>query len=96
MESCGFEAHYSVDGLLPASSTTVKIMSRGIRAIQADLDGQAFPVRQGLELPETLAFEQNAVAEHSHLHPFQAILQHREDVVRDERFASSQEEFRHP
>src|SRR6266849_7553108 len=96
MDSCGFEAHDGVDGLLPASSTTVKIMSRGIRAIQADLDGQALPVRQGLELVQTLAFEQNAVAEHVDVHPFQAILQHREDVVQDEWFASCQEEFRHP
>src|SRR6266568_9603807 len=96
MESRGFEAHDGVDGLLPASSTTLNIMSRGIRAIQADLDGQALTVRQGLQLPETLACEQNAVAEHSHPHPFQAIGQHREDVVQDKWFASCQEEFRHP
>src|ERR671925_1881505 len=84
MESCGFEAYNGVDGLLPASGSTVEIMSRGIRAIQADLDGQALPVWQDLELPETLAFEQNAVAEHGDLHPFQAVVQHRKDVVQDE------------
>ncbi len=53
-------------------------------------------MRQGLELPETLAFEQNAVAEHSHQHPFQAIVQHREDVMQDEWLTSGQKEFLHP
>src|SRR5215469_4699587 len=84
MESCGFEPPNRVDGLPPASGTAVNIMSRGIRAIQADLDGQALPVRQGRELPETLAFEQNAVAEHGDMHPFQTVVQHRKDVVQDE------------
>src|SRR5258708_38741027 len=96
MESCGFEAQDGVDGLLPASSTTVNIMSRGIRAIQADLDGQALPVRQGLELPETLAFEQNAVAEHSHPHSVQSVVQHREDDLNDEWRASCHERLSQP
>src|SRR5258708_30211059 len=91
MESRSFETHNGIDSLLPASRPPVHIMCCCTRPIQTDLDGQPLPVRQRLKLLQTFAFKQNAIAEHCHLHPFQAIGEHREDVVENEWFASCHE-----
>ena len=96
MEAFGFEPPDRVYRFLPASSTAIEVMYSGIRAIEADLDRQALAVGQHFKLLEALPFQQNAVAEHSDLHSFQAVAQHREDVVQDEWFASCKEEFCHP
>src|SRR6266567_7573620 len=86
MEAFGFEPPDRVYRFLPASSTAIEVMYSGIRAIEADLDCQALAVGQHLELLEALPFQQNAVAEHGDQHSFQAVAQHREDVVQDEWF----------
>src|SRR5439155_25025565 len=95
MEAFGFEPPDRVYRFLPASSTAIEVMYSGIRAIEADLDRQVLVVGQHLKLSEALPFQQNAVAEHSDLHSFQAVAQHREDVVQDEWFTPGKKDLRH-
>src|SRR5256885_3964313 len=95
MEAFGFEPHDRFYRFLPASSTAVEVMYSSIRAIEADLDRQALAVGQRLKLLEVLPLQQNAVAEHGDLHSFQAVAQHREDVVQDEWLTSGKKNLRH-
>src|SRR2546429_9934555 len=95
MEAFGFEPPDRVYRFLPASSTAIEVMYSGIRAIEADLDRQAPAVGQHFKLSEALPFQQNAVAEHSDLHSFQPVAQHREDVVQDEWFTPGKKDSRH-
>src|SRR5438132_13367761 len=95
MEAFCFESPDRIYRFLPASRTAVEVMYRSTGAIEADLDRQAFAVGQRLQLLEALSFQQNAVAEHGDLHSFQAVAQHREDVVQDEWLAPGEQELRH-
>src|SRR5215470_16087969 len=95
MNACKQQALDCIDGLLPASCATVKIMCCGVGTIQADLDGQAVTKGQGPKLLQPLSFQQNAVAQYCDMHMLQAIADHIKDVVQDERLASREKEFRH-
>src|SRR5260370_4353128 len=95
MKVFGFEPPNRVYGFLPASSTAIEVMYSGIRAIQADLDRQAVAIWQHLKLLEALSPEQSAVTEHGDSHAFQAVAQHSEDVMQDERLTTGNQKLRH-